>query len=187
MIDALDNPEEADQYIMGGLRKLGFDPRTVKYVVITHGHGDHSGGASELQAKIPGVHILLSSGDRLEDDRGRCGERADQTRGAQTRRMEITDGQKLTLGDETVTLYLDAGSYARHGFAPDPGQGSRYAAYHRFHLAAPARMASLPEMNKAYDLSMEKLGKIARDAHAEGYISNHEAQDDGAYKLEYVR
>ena len=45
IIDALDNAAEAKQYIEGGLRTLGLNPADIKYVVVSHAHGDHYGGA----------------------------------------------------------------------------------------------------------------------------------------------
>ena len=48
VLDSLDNASEAQEYIEGGLRKLGLDPTQIKYVVITHAHGDHYGGAQSL-------------------------------------------------------------------------------------------------------------------------------------------
>ena len=32
-----------------GIKKLGMDPRQIKYVLISHGHGDHDEGAKILQ------------------------------------------------------------------------------------------------------------------------------------------
>ena len=37
-------PYNSEELIVGGLQKLGLDPKQVKYVIITHGHGDHVGG-----------------------------------------------------------------------------------------------------------------------------------------------
>ena len=34
-----------DDEVVGGMKKLGLDPATIKYVIISHGHSDHSGGA----------------------------------------------------------------------------------------------------------------------------------------------
>src|SRR5438093_12379084 len=31
--------------VVGGLRKVGLDPAKIKYAIVSHGHGDHSGGA----------------------------------------------------------------------------------------------------------------------------------------------
>jgi metallo-beta-lactamase class B len=51
VIDSLNNPREAETFIEGGLRKVGLDPAQVKYVLITHGHTDHFGGAQYLADK----------------------------------------------------------------------------------------------------------------------------------------
>src|SRR5262252_2401803 len=52
VLDALNNAKEAETYIEGGLRKLGLDPNQIKYVIITHAHGDHYGGAQYLADKF---------------------------------------------------------------------------------------------------------------------------------------
>ncbi|MEP7222868.1 MAG: MBL fold metallo-hydrolase [Novosphingobium sp.] len=62
LIDSLNNSEEAQNVIEPGLRKLGLDPAQVKYVVVTHGHGDHYGGASYFAEKY-GAHVMLSEAD----------------------------------------------------------------------------------------------------------------------------
>ena len=46
LIDAMDDEEEAQRIVEGGLKTLGLDPAQVKTILITHGHGDHYGGAS---------------------------------------------------------------------------------------------------------------------------------------------
>src|SRR6185436_7524113 len=51
LIDALNNAEEAAAVIEGGMARLGLDPRQIKYIVVTHGHGDHYGGAGYLVGK----------------------------------------------------------------------------------------------------------------------------------------
>src|SRR6186713_2173446 len=38
-----------DDEVAGGLKAMGLDPASIKYVVISHGHADHSGGAKYLQ------------------------------------------------------------------------------------------------------------------------------------------
>ena len=44
------------------MKTLGLDPAQIKYVIVSHGHGDHSGGAKYLQDKY-GAHIILSEAD----------------------------------------------------------------------------------------------------------------------------
>jgi metallo-beta-lactamase class B len=89
-----------DDEVAGGLRKLGLDPATIKYVIISHGHSDHSGGAKYLQDRF-NAHVLLGAADW---------DLLDRSNGTKPRRdLVATDGQKLTLGDTTVTIYQTPG------------------------------------------------------------------------------
>jgi metallo-beta-lactamase class B len=36
--------------VVEGLRKLGFDPADIRYVLVSHGHYDHAGGAKNISA-----------------------------------------------------------------------------------------------------------------------------------------
>src|SRR5437868_6186474 len=51
VIEALFDYAAKDE-ILGGLKKLGLDSNKVKYVVLSHAHGDHDGGAAMLQDAI---------------------------------------------------------------------------------------------------------------------------------------
>lgn len=63
VIDALNNAVEAAALIDGGLRKLGLDPAQIRYVVVTHGHGDHYGGARYLAEKY--IEAYIDSARRM--------------------------------------------------------------------------------------------------------------------------
>jgi metallo-beta-lactamase class B len=101
LIDAIFHYSVDDQVVQG-LAKLGLDPKTIKYVIISHGHGDHAAGAKHLQDRF-GSRVILSGADwdLLERDRGSWPK--------PKRDLIATDGQRLTLGDTTVTLYLTPG------------------------------------------------------------------------------
>ena len=62
IIDALDNAAEAKEYIEGGLRKLELNPADIKYVIVSHAHGDHYGGAAYLKEKF-NPRIVMSEID----------------------------------------------------------------------------------------------------------------------------
>ncbi|WP_060886880.1 MBL fold metallo-hydrolase, partial [Streptomyces caniscabiei] len=96
LIDALNTPAEAEQYIVPGLRSLGADPSMIKNVVITHGHGDHFGGAQYLADRY-GARVMMAPADW---DLVASTNPAN----APTRDLDISDGQRLTLGGTTVTL-----------------------------------------------------------------------------------
>jgi metallo-beta-lactamase class B len=89
-----------DDEVAGGLRKLGLDPAQIKIVLVSHGHADHSGGAKYLHDRF-GARVMLSAEDW---------DLLDRSQGPKPRRDLVAhDGQKLTLGDETLTLYLTPG------------------------------------------------------------------------------
>jgi metallo-beta-lactamase class B len=101
VIDAVNDYAVQDE-IVGGLTKLGLDPKQIKYVLISHGHATHSGGAKYLQDTYGArIGVTASDWDLIENTPG--------TQGKPTRDMVVTDGQKLTLGDETITLYITPG------------------------------------------------------------------------------
>ena len=86
--------------VVGGLRKLGLDPAQIKYAIVSHGHGDHSGGAKFLQDTF-GTKVILSAADW---------DLLDRSNGTKPRRdIVATDGMKLTLGDTTLTLHITPG------------------------------------------------------------------------------
>ena len=90
--------------VVNGLRKLGLDPEDITYVVISHGHGDHHGGAKHLQDRF-GAHIVMGAPDWDLVERS--------TRDPiPSRDMVATDEMQLRLGETTVTLYLTPGHTA---------------------------------------------------------------------------
>lgn len=107
LIDALNNALEASGLIEGGMRKLGLDPAQIKYLVVTHGHGDHYGGASMLAQKY-GMRVVASALDwqmmetQLEFDSPQWGR-------PPKRDIAVQDGDRLTLGDTTITFYVTPG------------------------------------------------------------------------------
>src|SRR6185503_17930280 len=46
--------------IVNGLEKLGLDPRNIKYVLISHAHGDHDQGAALLQSRY-GAKVVMGA------------------------------------------------------------------------------------------------------------------------------
>jgi metallo-beta-lactamase class B len=94
----------SEEEIIGGLKKLGLDPATVKYVIISHAHGDHVGGAKMMQDRF-GSHIVMGGPDWDAIERSING----YPQGKPKRDMVADDGQKITLGDTTVTIVTTPG------------------------------------------------------------------------------
>lgn len=87
--------------VVEGLQKLGLNPADIRYVLVSHGHGDHAGGARLLQERYQ-ARVLMAAADwdLLERQKPAWLPRRD---------MIVTDGQTLTLGDTTLTMYLTPG------------------------------------------------------------------------------
>lgn len=95
-------PEQRDTWyrppakVFDDLRTLGLDPASIRYVIVTHGHRDHSGGAKALQER--GARIALSATDWAL---------LEQTQGALVKRDLVIDRrQRITLGDTSVDVPL---------------------------------------------------------------------------------
>jgi metallo-beta-lactamase class B len=84
-----------------GLRTLGLNPAEIKYVLVTHAHADHAGGAKYLQEKF-GARVVMSAADYelLSQQNPPWLPRHDVT---------ATDAMPLTLGDVTIALHVTPG------------------------------------------------------------------------------
>jgi len=165
--------------VVGGLKKLGLDPAQIKYAIVSHGHGDHSGGAKYLQDHF-NTRILLSAADW---------DLLDRSNGTKPRRdMVVADGQTLTLGDTTLTMYLTPGH--------TPGTISTIVPVKdngRPHVMAEwggtaFNFTITPDKDRefwfnTYIASAERFRDIAAKAGADGVIANHTNFDGSKVKL----
>jgi metallo-beta-lactamase class B len=100
LIDTLNNPQEAQDSIEGGLKKLGLDPAQIKYIVVTHAHPDHYGGAQYLADKYH-AQLVMSETDWNVLANPQAIGRSD-TGDIPKHGVAVKDGDKLTLGDTTI-------------------------------------------------------------------------------------
>jgi len=94
----------SEELIIGGMQKLGLDPKNIKYVVISHAHQDHIGGAEMIQKRY-GARVVMAAPDweLVEKYPKRF------TGMAPKRDIVATDGMKLTLGQSTVSIWFTPG------------------------------------------------------------------------------
>jgi metallo-beta-lactamase class B len=174
VIDPLFDYSVEDE-VVGGLRKLGFDPANVKYVLISHGHLDHAGGAKLLQQRF-GARLLMSAADwdLVEHDNPRWKPERD---------LSITDGQQLTLGSTTLTMYLTPGhtNGTVSTLIPLTDGGQKHVAVlwggTLFNFAPDAARF------KAYADSAARMRTLAATAGADVLLSNHTDYDGSKIKL----
>jgi len=186
IVDAIWDYSVEDE-VVSGLKKLGLDPARIKYVLLSHGHIDHAGGARYLQEHFA-AHVIASAADwdLMEHDKGAWPK--------PTRDMVATDGQKLTVGDTTVTLYLTPGhtlgTISTLIPVKDQGQPHLVAEWGgtAFNwLRSPALYITAERPAKfwfdTYSNSAERFRRIATTAGADVLISNHTVYDGSEPKL----
>ena len=112
LIEALFDYAAKDE-ILEGLKKVGLDKSKVKYVILSHAHADHDGGAKLLQDEIPGAHLIYGAEDWESVDKS-----TNHAGGKPKHDMVGTDGEKITLGDTSVTLVFTISSPLDDGCQP---------------------------------------------------------------------
>ena len=61
LFDSGESTADVQSHILPGLRELGLDPAAIRFVVVTHGHWDHNGGAKYFQETY-GSRVAMSAG-----------------------------------------------------------------------------------------------------------------------------
>jgi metallo-beta-lactamase class B len=97
-------PYNSEQLIVGGLKKLGLDPSTIKYVLISHAHADHIGGAEMLQTRYK-ARVVMGAPDW--DTVAKYPNRFKTM--APKKDIVATDGMTITLGGTAVTIWHTPG------------------------------------------------------------------------------
>jgi metallo-beta-lactamase class B len=158
--------------IVGGLKKLSLDPATIKYILITHGHGDHLNGAPYLQTTYKS-RVIMGGPDWDSLDRNQ-----NATAPRPTRDISGVDGQKVTLGDTTITLYLTPGHTAGTLSMLIPVKDGG-----RTHLAALWGGTGMQFSAAEYNRSAVRFRDIVSSARADVILSTHPQLDKSDIKL----
>ena len=185
LIDALNNEAEAATLIDGGMRKLGLDPAQIRYVIVTHGHGDHYGGAQYLAQKYKPRLVMSEADWKMTETQL---EFTTPLWGAPPRRdMAVNDGDRITLGDTTVTLYLTPG-HTMGTITPvfDVTSGGRRYRAMLWGGTAFNFGKDIPRLD-SYIEATRRMGTVAKDQKIEVFLSNHSGYDGALPKLAALR
>jgi metallo-beta-lactamase class B len=171
----------AEDAIIGGMTKLGLDPRQVKYTIVSHAHGDHVGGAKLMQDKLDSRLVLGGPDwDMIEKSVNQY------PHGKPKRDIVGTDGQKITVGDASVTL------------VPTPGHtpGTLSMLFQVKDNGRPLTVAysggtafnfvnDVPHFD-TYIASQRKIAAAAAAANATVLMSNHSEFDNAVTKIKLM-
>lgn len=171
----------SEEEIVGGLKKLGLDPAKIKYVIITHAHGDHVGGAKLLQDKF-GSHIVMGGPDWDSIERSVNG----YPLGKPKRDIVADDGQKIALGDTAVTIVTTPGhtpgTLSMIFTVKDRGKPLTVAYSGGTAFNFPSTVANFD----TYINSQRKMAAAAAAANATVLMSNHSEFDGAISKIKML-
>jgi metallo-beta-lactamase class B len=180
LFDALNNEAEAREIVVPALTAVGLDPKDVKWVVITHSHGDHYGGAPYFQ-KL-GAKMISSD---LDWKAMEAPPRRPNAAPAPARDITIADdGQKMTFGDTEVTFYVTPGHTAGtlSTIIPVTDRGEK-------HLVGFYGGVGLPrtvETKRTQIASLVKWRAVTKAAGVDAQIGNHPLNDESLERMEQL-
>jgi metallo-beta-lactamase class B len=171
----------SEEEIVGGLKKLGLDPAKVKYVIISHAHGDHVGGAKLMQDRF-GSHIVMGGPDWDSIEQSVNG----YPLGKPKRDIVADDGQKVALGDTAVTIVTTPGhtpgTLSMIFTVKDNGKPLTVAYSGGTAFNFPSTAANFD----IYIKSQRKMGEAAAAANATVLMSNHSEFDSAVAKIKML-
>jgi metallo-beta-lactamase class B len=176
LIDTLYGYAAQDE-IVDGLKKVGLDPADIKYIVVSHAHGDHDGSVKFLQDTYH-PHVILSPKDW---------DLAARQPNSYSHDMDAIDGEKLTLGDTTITIYITPGHTGGtlSFLVPVKDHGVPHLAMEWGGTALSGNTSK--EMLQSYILNAGRLQDIAAGAGADVIIGNHTEYNDALARLERTK
>jgi len=173
-------PYNSEELVIGGLQKLGLDPKDIKYLIISHAHQDHIGGAEMIQTRYKSRVVMSAPDwDLVEKLPNRFKTMAPK------RDIVAADGMKITLGEAEVSLW----------FTPGHTDGTQSFTFQVLDRGKPVNVVysggtalvyewSLPEWSirnlETYMTSQRHLAAKAKETNATVLISNH-SEFDSAY------
>lgn len=182
LIDAMNSDNQSKNIVERGMLSLGLDPKKIKYLVITHAHGDHYGGQNYI-ATTYGPRVAMSDADWkvLEDPAQRIENPGWGPR--PVRDVTLNDGETLTIPGTTVQVRVTPGHTpgtislifpvfdkgVRHMAALWGGTGFNFG-------RDEARL-------RQYADSASRFAKIAAGQEADVFLSNHPSNDSGIEKM----
>ncbi len=135
-------PARGIEHLLAGLEHLGVDAGELAYVVLTHIHLDHAGGAGDVAAAFPGAKIVVSEvGARHLNDPTRLNQSARQVYGSvfdavygdctpvvAERIIGVADGDVIDLGGgRRLDLQYAPGHAKHHVGVLDSGSGALFS------------------------------------------------------------
>lgn len=101
---------ETAPWVAEAIQKQGFKLEDIKIILGSHAHADHQGGSAWMKAHAPNARLMIMDGDAATVEAG-ASPSAGGGRAMPPVKVDhvLHDGEKVTLGDVTVTAWKTAG------------------------------------------------------------------------------
>src|SRR4051812_28170444 len=97
-------------YTLAAIRAAGFDPKNIRYIIVSHAHGDHYAGAGKI-VEASGARVIMSQVDWEGTERRQAS--GLPTEGLRLKRdIVVKDGETMKIGDTSFTFYVQPGHTA---------------------------------------------------------------------------
>ncbi|WP_085505553.1 MBL fold metallo-hydrolase [Thalassobacillus devorans] len=124
-------PSPSIPYVLEGLKELDINPEAIRYIIVTHIHLDHAGGAGLLLKECPNAEVVVHPrGKRHLADPSRLiagaravyGEKFDELFDPivpipEDRLLVKEDGETLDIGPDCTLTFYDSPGHAKHHFS----------------------------------------------------------------------
>lgn len=184
VIDAIWPDKKAFNAIIRAVKKVGWNPETIKKLILTHGHVDHTGCGKWFVEKYQTETYLSKIDDIFWQEHPTKPNRPETWKDYKIN-VYIQDGDCITLGDKSIYVYGTPGH--------TPG-GLSYIFPVRengeMHMAALWGGTTPPWSKdgvKQYLQSLDYFVKEAKNKKVDVALSNHTAIDNGLERIEYSR
>lgn len=182
-------PYNSEELILGGMGRLGLDPADIRYILISHAHGDHIGGV-EIMQKASGAPVVMGAADweLVEAFPNRFSTMTPDPKGG----IRVSERMDLTLGDTTIDVIPTPGHtpgtlsyvFKVHDFGREVAVAYNGGTYMSFQSDRPdPGLANTDE----FIASVDALADAAKEAGATVLLSNHSIYDDALVKSRLIQ
>lgn len=174
LLDALTTEADARNVIVANMERLKLDPKRIRYILITHNHLDHFGGAAYLKS-ISGARIAASQADW--EGKSSYGTMPPK----QADDFYLNDGQQITLGGRTLTVVLTPGHTPGtiSLVFPVSDRGAPHVASLFGGQGSPKSVPALMQFRQ----SLDRFADVTDRMQADVVLSNHTVGDDGLTRI----
>ena len=98
-------------HVVDNIKKMGINLRDIKYIILSHGHLDHVGGAAKMQ-ELTGAHVMAMEQEwqMMADLDGKKGNRdGGGINKIPKKDIVVHEGDHLDLGDQHLTFHWTPG------------------------------------------------------------------------------